>query len=99
MSSGTCAKPRKSFVQAQIPLSDNRGVTVECERFAFRLAASHSGRTMRWLLWTVLVLALAGLATVYTIAFRAQPVGLFHDDGIYAVTAKALAEGRGYRII
>lgn len=26
-------------------------------------------------------------------------VGAFHDDGIYAVTAKSLAEGRGYRII
>lgn len=25
--------------------------------------------------------------------------GSFHDDGIYAVTAKALAEGRGYRLI
>jgi hypothetical protein len=53
----------------------------------------------RWFICGVLALALAGLAVVYLAAFRAQPVGLFHDDGIYAVTAKALAEGRGYRII
>ena len=26
-------------------------------------------------------------------------VGVFHDDGIYVATAKALAEGRGYRLI
>lgn len=26
-------------------------------------------------------------------------LGLFHDDGIYTVVAKSLAEGRGYRII
>ena len=26
-------------------------------------------------------------------------LGLFHDDGIYAVTAKALAEGRGYHLL
>jgi len=26
------------------------------------------------------------------------PLGLFHDDGIYAATAKSLAEGHGYRI-
>src|SRR6266849_5220060 len=53
----------------------------------------------RWFVCGILGLALAGLAVVYIAAFRAQPVGLFHDDGIYAVTAKALAEGRGYRII
>src|SRR5262245_38288012 len=26
-------------------------------------------------------------------------VGVYHDDGIYAATAKALAEGRGYRLL
>lgn len=30
---------------------------------------------------------------------RAPAVGIFHDDGIYLVTAQALAEGRGYRIV
>lgn len=28
-----------------------------------------------------------------------QTLGLFHDDGIYAVVAKALAEGDGYRVV
>jgi hypothetical protein len=26
-------------------------------------------------------------------------LGLFHDDGIYAVVGKAIAEGDGYRIL
>lgn len=25
--------------------------------------------------------------------------GFFHDDGIYVITAKALAQGQGYRLI
>ena len=28
-----------------------------------------------------------------------QILGLFHDDGIYAVAGKALANGDGYRIV
>jgi hypothetical protein len=47
-------------------------------------------------LWTVL---LAGLAAAYWIAWRAPAAGTFHDDGVYLVTAKSLAEGKGYRII
>lgn len=43
--------------------------------------------------------ALAALAAAYWIAWRAPAVGTFHDDGVYIVTAKALAEGKGYRII
>ena len=50
--------------------------------------------------------AAAGLAAVcgallwaYTIALHAPAAGTFHDDGIYAVTAQALATGRGYRIV
>jgi 4-amino-4-deoxy-L-arabinose transferase-like glycosyltransferase len=43
--------------------------------------------------------ALALLAWVYGTALAAPAVGLFHDDGVYAVTAKALATGRGYRIV
>jgi hypothetical protein len=30
---------------------------------------------------------------------RAPAVGVFHDDGVYLVTAKALATGNGYRIV
>ncbi|HET7392817.1 MAG TPA: hypothetical protein VFK25_03465, partial [Candidatus Binatia bacterium] len=48
-----------------------------------------------WPLVVLLALALSSLA------FFSAPnfIGLFHDDGIYAVVAKALSEGNGYRII
>jgi hypothetical protein len=48
-----------------------------------------------WPLIVLLALALSSLA------FFSAPniIGLFHDDGIYAVVAKALSEGNGYRII
>lgn len=42
---------------------------------------------------------LASLLPIYWVAFHAPAVGIYHDDGIYLVTAKALAEGKGYRII
>jgi len=45
-----------------------------------------------------LAAALLGLTAAYWIAWRAPAVGTFHDDGVYIVTAKALAEGKGYRI-
>ncbi|MFN7934798.1 MAG: glycosyltransferase family 39 protein [Bryobacteraceae bacterium] len=51
-----------------------------------------------WHKWG-LAAALTALAIAYSIAFRAPAVGAFHDDGVYIVTAKALAEGKGYRII
>ena len=48
-----------------------------------------------WPLVVLLALALSSLA------FFSAPnfIGLFHDDGIYAVVAKSLSEGNGYRII
>jgi hypothetical protein len=48
-----------------------------------------------WPLVVLLALALSSLA------FFSAPniIGLFHDDGIYAVVGKALNEGHGYRII
>jgi hypothetical protein len=39
------------------------------------------------------------LIPVYWIELNTPAVGYYHDDGIYVVTAKALAEGKGYRII
>ena len=45
------------------------------------------------------LLALAILIPVYWIGLNAPAVGMFHDDGVYLVTAKALATGHGYRII
>ena len=41
----------------------------------------------------------ACMLPTYWIAFHAPAVGTYHDDGIYLVTGKALAEGKGYRII
>ncbi|HVW83516.1 MAG TPA: hypothetical protein VHB50_02500 [Bryobacteraceae bacterium] len=45
------------------------------------------------------ILALLALIPVYVICLTAPGFGMFHDDGIYTVTAKALAEGKGYSII
>ncbi|MGI8989591.1 MAG: ArnT family glycosyltransferase [Bryobacteraceae bacterium] len=41
----------------------------------------------------------AALASVYWVSWQSPAVGLYHDDGVYLVTAKALAEGKGYRLI
>lgn len=53
----------------------------------------------RW--WTIglLVISVFVLVPVYWIILHAPAVGMFHDDGVYLVTAKALATGHGYRII
>jgi hypothetical protein len=56
-------------------------------------------RFSRWAVGGALIIVLAGLIAGYITLLRAQAAGTFHDDGIYLVTAKALAEGRGYRII
>lgn len=32
-------------------------------------------------------------------AFHPYPVGIFHDDGVYLILARALATGRGYRYL
>jgi hypothetical protein len=44
------------------------------------------------------LLLIAG-ATAFSWWTLSSHLGLFHDDGIYVVTAKALAEGRGYHIL
>jgi hypothetical protein len=49
--------------------------------------------------WWILALGAVALLAVYGLTLRTSAVGLYHDDGIYAVNAKALAEGHGYRII
>lgn len=45
------------------------------------------------------IILLLLLAVPYLIALRTRALGYWNDDGIYVVTAKALAEGRGYNII
>jgi 4-amino-4-deoxy-L-arabinose transferase-like glycosyltransferase len=37
--------------------------------------------------------------SLYLAAITPQTFGSYHDDGIYVVTAKAMAEGEGYRIM
>jgi hypothetical protein len=48
---------------------------------------------------SVLVCILIGVAAAYVALLQTPAAGTFHDDGVYLVTAKALAEGQGYRII
>ncbi len=55
---------------------------------------------MKPVLWRGLfALLLLALAPAYWTALRNPLAGTYHDDGIYLVTAKALATGQGYRII
>ena len=49
--------------------------------------------------WGIFLLACAGLFAAYVSALSVPGIGLAGDDGAYVVTGKALAEGRGYRII
>lgn len=44
------------------------------------------------------VLVASGVIALLGFAVSRPMTGLFHDDGIYVVTAKALAEGHGFRI-
>jgi hypothetical protein len=61
--------------------------------------------TRRWALGAAIALGVVSAGAVllfagwaYWTALHAPAVGMFHDDGIYAVTAKSLATGHGYRI-
>jgi hypothetical protein len=56
-----------------------------------------SGSKVRLLPWAILLGLLIGIAGVWS--SDKQVLGLFHDDGIYAVVAKSLHDGAGYRII
>ena len=49
--------------------------------------------------WGIFLLACSGLFAAYVSALSVPGIGLAGDDGAYVVTGKALAEGRGYRII
>lgn len=53
----------------------------------------------RALLTSTLGLVALVLLYAYGVGFTSPAAGFFHDDGIYLVTAQALADGRGYRII
>jgi hypothetical protein len=75
--------------------------TVDSGNSGLRPSESLSGNRQRKLPYVQLlnIFVLAALFFAYWIEFRAPAFGMFHDDGIYVVTAKALAEGKGYRII
>jgi len=60
---------------------------------------SFNPSTYRWWALGIVIACAAVLIPAYWIALRAPAVGMFHDDGVYLVTAKALATGHGYRII
>lgn len=47
----------------------------------------------------ILFMVFAGAGVLYYAAISPQQFGSLHDDSIYVTTAKALATGRGYRII
>jgi hypothetical protein len=49
--------------------------------------------------WWILAMGSLALMAVYAATLSAPAMGLYHDDGVYVVTAKALAEGQGYRIV
>src|SRR5918993_349835 len=53
-----------------------------------RMAAYHTA---------FIFVVLTMLAPFYWASLHTRSVGYYHDDAIYVVTAKALAEGRGYR--
>lgn len=44
-------------------------------------------------------LAACVLAAVYFVVWQAPAAGTFHDDAVYMVTAKSIAEGKGYRVL
>jgi 4-amino-4-deoxy-L-arabinose transferase-like glycosyltransferase len=46
-----------------------------------------------------LAVILVGAGLLYYLALKPDRIGAYHDDSVYVTTAKALAEGRGYKII
>ncbi len=47
----------------------------------------------------IFILILGGSSSLYIATINPSRFGFYHDDGIYVVTAKALATGQGYRIL
>jgi len=56
-----------------------------------------NGGETRLFPWVIFFGLLVGGASYWS--SNKEALGLFHDDGIYAVVAKSLSEGSGYRII
>src|SRR5215510_10920899 len=56
-----------------------------------------NGGETRFFPWVIFFGLLVGGASYWS--SNKEALGLFHDDGIYAVVAKSLSDGAGYRII
>jgi hypothetical protein len=60
-----------------------------------------TGSLQRWeyrfFPWAIVLGLLVGIGSVWS--SNKEVLGLFHDDGVYAVVAKSLSDGSGYRII
>jgi hypothetical protein len=73
------------------------GEPLECPALPATPHAADIRLSRCWYAIPLLIFAI--LLPLYYFAWAAPGVGLYHDDGIYLVTAKALATGRGYTII
>ncbi len=52
-----------------------------------------------WLSGAVFLCVAAVIFEIYQHVTDPQMMGFLHDDGVYAITAKALAQGQGYRLL
>jgi len=62
-------------------------------------ASVRANTGVSWRYWTIVAAFGLFLGGAALWGVNRQILGLFHDDGIYAVVGKSLAEGSGYRII
>ena len=47
----------------------------------------------------ILAFTIAGLAWLYAGCIDTEAAGFLHDDGVYAITARAIADGDGPRLV
>jgi 4-amino-4-deoxy-L-arabinose transferase-like glycosyltransferase len=62
-------------------------------------ASVRANTGVSWRYWTIVAAFGLFLGGAALWGANRQILGLFHDDGIYAVVGKSLAEGNGYRIV
>jgi len=62
-------------------------------------ASVRTNTGVSWRYWTIVAAFGLSLGGAALWGANRQILGLFHDDGIYTVVGKSLAEGSGYRII
>jgi len=79
--------------------SNPASTTVRCESGARDGAHRFKKLNNPKLTILILVIVLGVACLLYYALLTPDRFGAYHDDGIYVTTAKALAEGEGYRII